>query len=81
MILVHNCHALPGVIVDTEKYEDKSNFISFQELGFLTELKIPMLCIFWFYPCTRYCLSKIMKRSSTFLWSIMHVMNTYVDNV
>ena len=27
LILIHPCRALSDVIVDTEKYEDKSNFI------------------------------------------------------
>ena len=45
LMLIHPCHALSGIIVDTTKYEDNSNYI-FWDMGFLNGLKITLCCIF-----------------------------------
>ena len=33
------------------------------------------------YPCTRYCISKIVMISSMYHWINVHGMNSYLDNV
>ena len=43
---IHPCNDMSVTFVDIKKYEDKSNIVFFRELGFLSEIKIPLHYIF-----------------------------------